>query len=73
MDIVLNSNWFSLLIPALVIYMAKYHTLKYDYEYLQEECIRIGKFSTKKVLENEILKIENSKLKEIINESTNNN
>lgn len=34
-------SYFSLLLVPLIIYMAKYHTIKNDYEYLQKEYSRL--------------------------------
>ena len=57
MGIVLNSNWFSLLIPVAVIYMAKYYTLKHDYEHIVKEYSKLHK-SAKVLLDSYIELIE---------------
>ena len=34
-------SYFSLLLVPLIIYVAKYHSMKHDYEYLQKEYARL--------------------------------
>lgn len=34
-------SYFSLLIIPLILYMAKYHGMKHDYEYLQKEYVKL--------------------------------
>jgi hypothetical protein len=39
--------YFSLLIVPLLIYMAKYHTIKHDYEWLQAEYLNNKSYTQK--------------------------